>query len=339
MASFKIYKLHFTSPLHISDQHEDYSSSLKLVHSDTLYAALASCMVKMGSQLPADGNLGFSVSSMFPYYQHDKNSTPVYFLPMPMHTKTTQLRDVAMAKKVKKVQWVDSTLYGTILAGQPLSDDAGKYLSCIQESYLTPTQLPEDMSGSRDFVISEVSERVALESRIGDKEADPYYVDKIIFRFESGLYFIANGDTALLDKALNMLSVEGLGSYRNVGMGVFDYTTDEISIDLPEEASHQVALSLFIPKSEEQLTAMLDSDDVAYDFVRRGGWITTYPYTTIRKNAIYAFLPGSVFCKPKDVECVSVGKIVNLKPEAGELTPDHPIWRNGKSIMLPINIK
>lgn len=339
MATFKIYKLHFTAPLHISNHHEDSSMSLKTIHSDTLYAALISCLAKTGNAVPSDGELGCTVSSLFPYYQKDANSKPVYFLPMPFQAHLAELKDVTMAKKVKKVQWVDSSFYGKVLSGESFFDGKDEYLSYIQESYLTSELLPEDANGSREFVCSEVSQRVTLLSRTGEEDAMPYYVDKVLFRDSSGFYFLAEGDTTLLDRALRILSVEGLGTDRNVGFGFFDFVEDNISIELPQDADHQVAMSLMIPSSEEQLKSLMDSDKVAYDFVRRGGWITTYPYTTLRKDAIYAFLPGSVFFKEAALPCVPLGKIVNLAPDVGDLTPNHPIWRNGRSIMLPIKLK
>ena len=79
MATIKIYKLHFTAPLHISDQHDDLGNSQKIIQSDTLYAALMSCLAKNGEDLPEDGELGFTVSSLFPYFQKDRESAPVYF--------------------------------------------------------------------------------------------------------------------------------------------------------------------------------------------------------------------------------------------------------------------
>lgn len=339
MATFKIYKLHFTAPLHISDHHEDDSFSLKTIHSDTMYAALTSCLAKTGTDIPSDGDLGCVVSSLFPYYQKDVESKPLYFLPMPFLAHQAELKDVSMAKKVKKVQWVDSSFYGAVLSGESFFDGTDEYLSYIQEVYLSSKPLPEDANGSREFVCSEVTQRVTLQSRTGEEDAKPYYVDKVIFRDYAGLYFIVEGDTTLLDKGLQILSGEGLGTDRNVGFGFFDFTTDEISLDIPLDANHQMALSLLIPETEQQLSILMDSDKVAYDFVRRGGWITSYPYTTLRKNAIYAFLPGSVFNKPTNQPCVPLGKIVNLTPEVGDMTPDHPIWRNGKSIMLPIKLK
>lgn len=339
MATYKIFKLHFTAPLHISDQHDDLGNSQKIIQSDALYAALMSCLAKKGEDLPEDGELGFTVSSLFPYFQKDKESAPVYFLPIPMQSKQADLTDVTKAKTVKKVQWIDSTLYSSVLSGESLFDGTDSYIPYIQGNYLTKYELPEDINGSKEFVRSEVSQRVTLMSRTGEEDAKPFYVDKVLFRYDAGLYFIAEGDTSLLEKALNLLSVEGIGTDRNVGYGFFDYSADTLSIDLPKDANHQLSLSLFIPESKEQLEVLLNSERVAYDFARRGGWITTYPYMTLRKNAIYGFVPGSVFRKDEGKSATVIGKIVDLKPETVDVEILHHVWRNGKAIMLPIKLK
>ena len=337
--TYKRYKLHFTSPLHIADRHEDESISLKTIQSDTIYAALTSCLAKTGVAIPKDGDIGFTVSSLFPYYQRKNDENPVYFLPMPLQARLSELKDVSMAKKVKKIQWVDADLYGKLLSGETFFERSEEYYPDIQESYLTRQLLHEDADGSKEFVKSEVSQRVTLNCRTGEEDAKPYYVDKIIFKYESGLYFLASGETDMLEKALSILSKEGIGTDRNVGFGFFDYSVDTMTIEIPSGADHQVSLSMLIPETSSQLGDLLASDNVAYEFVRRGGWITSPPFNTIRKNAIYAFLPGSVFCMNPNQSSSVIGRIVDLKPEIGELTPNHPIWRNGKAIMLPIKLK
>ena len=65
MAKFKIYKLHFKAPLHISDLREDASISQKTIHSDTLHAALIACLAKAG-KVPDNGDLGCAISDLFP---------------------------------------------------------------------------------------------------------------------------------------------------------------------------------------------------------------------------------------------------------------------------------
>lgn len=335
MATFNIYKLHFTSPLHISDRRDDYGKSLRTIQSDTMYAALTDVLAKTGHAVENDGDLGFTISSLFPYYQESEKTEPVYFLPMPIQTRMPELKEVAMAKTVKKVQWVDSALYSKVLQGISLFEESEEYVKKIQSSYLTERELPASIDGSKDFINSEVLQRVKKEDRTGQEDALPYYIDRITFRDLSGLFFMVDGDTALLDEALKVLALEGIGTDRNVGFGAFEYQKDEINIEIPSKADYQVSLSLFIPETPEQLKMLLASDKVAYDFERRGGWITN---TTYRKDAIYGFLPRSVFC---NTGINIIGKIANLQPkdENGKPMTSHPIWRNGKSIMLPMILK
>ena len=107
---------------------------------------------------------------------------------------------------------------------------------------------------------------------------------------------------------------------------------------MPDNADCSLTLSSFIPESKEQLTELLDGDNIAYDFIRRGGWITTPPHNTIRKNIIYAFTAASVFAKQTS-DVYTSGKIVDLKPQLNfEPKVAHPIWRCGKALFIPIKI-
>ena len=334
MKAFKIYRLRFTSALHISNPHKELDTSMPTIQSDALCATLTACLAKYGETVGADFDMGCMVSSLFPYYQKADDAAPVYFLPRPMQTKMPDAAQEDL-KKLKKIQWVDAALYADVLAGRDVLADGN---GTLQGVYYTAQSLPTSSDGSSQFICSEVMQRVTLQSRTGEKDAEPYYVDRIVFRDKAGLYFIAEGDTTKLDKALHYLSLEGIGTYRNVGFGQFGYEAGKLEIQLPDHADHLISLSMFIPESKEQLRQLLDSDRVAYDFVRRGGWITTPPYSTLRKNAIYAFMPGSVF-HAETQGAVCLGKRVNLAPSIGELTPDHPVWREGRALMLPIVIK
>ena len=330
MATFTIYQLHFNSPLHIADRHEAADVSLKTVQSDTLMAALFSCLAKTGKDMPANGDLGFVASSLFPFYQKDAGSNPVFFLPLPMSAEQASIKDPSMAKRIKKVKWASSNLYSRILAGESnvygtTEDD----FSYVHGAYLTNMEMPDE---NDDFIVSSVMQRVKIEDRTGRENALPYFVDRVFFKDFSGLYFLVAGDTEMADKAVALLSEEGLGTDRNVGFGGFSYSKGQIDIETPENTGHQVSLSVLIPESQEVLQEMLGSEAVAYDFERRGGWITSFPYNTLRKDAVYAFLPGSVF---KSTDKSVMGKIVDLAP-SGINGMAHPVWRDGRAIMLPI---
>lgn len=343
MVKFKVYKLHFKSALHISDLRDDASTSQRVIHSDTFQAALLTCLAKIGEEIPTNGDIGCVISDLFPYYQKNEEDEATYFLPMPMRTTFPQLSDPADAKKVKKVQWVDFSIFQDLLNGAKIFDQKSDDMKLVKSIYMTRRELPKDVMGSKDFVKSQVVQRVSIKDRTGQSDAVPYYVDRISFQDASGLYFLCYGDTSLLDKAISLLETEGIGTDRHVGYGLFDtISVDnggrplEIEFSIPEDASFQISLSMFIPESEKQLKLLLDSDKIAYDFSRRGGWITTPQFSTYRKNAIYAFLPGSVFCKTDGNICT--GKIVDLTPQIEGLSIGHKIWRNGRAIVLPIKI-
>lgn len=328
MATFKIYKLHFPSPLHIGSKRDDEGLSLKTIQSDTLVAAITSLLARVGETVPVDGDWGFTVSSLFPFYQEEKEKPATYFLPMPLQSRLPKLTDVSKAKSVKKVKWVDAQLYPTLLSGENLFDDSSQHFGDIHGDYLTSNDLPSD------FIRSEVCQRVMIEDRTGQSDAKPYYVDRITFADSAGLYFLATGDPRLLDKGMALLAHEGIGTDRNVGYGGFELTTDELSIATPADADHVVSLSLLIPKDKVQLSQMLASDDVAYELTRRGGWITSMPHMQLRKNAIYGFMPGSVFSCPQGEV---IGAIFNLAPGIVRQSSDsHPVWRDGRAITLPI---
>jgi len=331
MPKFKIYKLHFTSPVHLGDTREDYGISLKTISSDTLYAALTSCLAKIGKQIPDNGDLGFTISSLFPFYQKDKESQAVYFFPKHLKSVLPDIEKVEQAKTIKKVQWIDLEHYNQLLMGNGniFNDD-----KCIKGEYFTQENI------DKDFIKSEVSPRVTV-SRTGQEDAIPFYMDRIYFKDHSGLFFMVEGDTKLLDIAMDILQYEGVGTDRNVGNGFFEYdelSKSEIDINYPNDSEYVMSLSMYIPENKQQLDEMLAGNNVAYDFIRRGGWITTPPHISFRKNAIYAFTPGSIFSAKANQPFIQ-GKIHDLKPELDfDGGIEHPIWRNGKSIFIPIKL-
>ncbi|WP_165155462.1 type III-A CRISPR-associated RAMP protein Csm4 [Parabacteroides sp. ZJ-118] len=328
MSSFTVYKLHFTSPLHIGDNRLDYSVSMKTIQSDTLYAAVTSCLAMLGIPIPESGDLGCTISSLFPFYQKDRQAEAVYFFPKPLKN-TLPLDDIRYAKKIKKVAWLDRNYFERMIQGKALLGDKS-VIDDLRDEFLASQPIPEK------FIVSEVLPRVTV-SRTGEEDAVPFYMDRVYYRDYSGLYFLAQGDTSLLDKGLELLQHQGLGTDRNVGNGSFIYETDTLELECPDSADNVVALSLFIPENKEELAQMIGGENVAYDFVRRGGWITTPPNLTMRKNVIYAFTPASVFHKEGTVVPFCKGTLVDLNPHVKGLDRvEHPIWRNGKAIFVPI---
>lgn len=331
MSEYKIYKLHFTTPLHLNTARSDLGYCSNTIHSDTFYAAVTACLAKMGKDVPSDGDLGFTMTDLFPFFQRGGDE-PMYFLPKPLSMKMPDA-DPAMAKKIKKISWLDLNTFTSIINGKDTFKTNNEGHLCYQSSFYISS--PKTFFDS-DFMKSQVVQRVTIESRFGHKDAKPFYVDQLSFRYDSGMYFMVVGDTTLLDKTLPFLCEEGIGTDRNVGLGKFKYTIDKIVLDLPSESDYVMSLSLYIPESEQQLRDVLDGEMVAFNLVRRGGWITQTKIGNFRKNAIYGFISGSVFRNNDACENGLLGKIVNLRPSISEV--GNPIWRSGRSIMIPIKI-
>lgn len=324
MAEYRIYKLHFTSPLHIGDARDGYDVSLKTIQSDAMYAAIISALAKIGQDIPKDGDMGFIISSLFPFYQASPEVAPVLFFPKPKQQRLPKLQNVADAKKVKKVKWLDQRYFEKTLQGRPIVETQDDVES-VKGDFLTRESVPSE------FAVSRVSQRVSID-RLGTRDANPFYMDRLYFEDYSGLYFLAQGNVNQIEMALNLLRTEGVGTSRSIGNGQFEWDSGIIDIQVPNDTNYAMAMSIYIPESQTQLQSMTNGDLIAYDLIRRGGWITTPPHTTIRKNTIYAFAAGSVFSK---ADSVSTGAIVDLAPR---INIGHPIWRCGRSLFFPIKL-
>ena len=328
-----IYKLHFTTPLHLGDVRDDYSASLKTISSDTIYSAFIACLAKYGYPVPQDGDLGCTVSSLFPFYQKNKEDKSVLFFPKPLRQAVPKLSDVSKAKKVRKVLWLDSNYFADAINGKEIFNDNA--VSDVHGDFLT-----NDKDFDEKFMTTETTPRVSIVSRMGTDDAEPFYMERLYFKGYSGMFFISQGDNTQLSKAMALLQNEGIGTDRNVGNGYFEFDPnvdiEAIELDIPDNSGFAMSLSSFVPDDETQLKDMISSDNVAYDFQRRGGWITDYPHNSFRKNSIYAFVCGSVFKKDiSSIDCL--GKVnVNLKPTIGFNEIQHPIWRCGRSIFIPV---
>ena len=332
MAKFKIYKLRFTTPLHLGDERADYDTSLSVYHSDSMYAAITAVLAKIGIQIPDNGDFGFSISSLFPYYQKDNDT--IFFLPKPLKQDDF---DPEIRKIVKKIEWLDIKYFNKYINGENLFAN-GFNKKSSHGSYMT------DMDIDDGFISKEVNPRVTV-SRTGQEDARPFYMERLYFKYDSGMYFIALGDNFdILENALEILKDEGIGTDRTVGNGFFEWESDKIEINIPE-SEYFTNLSMFIPVNKEQLQNMLNSQNTAYRFQKRGGWITDEGLNTFRKNNIYMFNEGSVFKTSKTNDFSTNGRIVNLMPD---LTYEHlreekgiekhPVWRNGKAIFIPVKI-
>jgi len=351
LMTYQLIRFHFRTPLHIGTVREDYASSESVLHSDSLYSAILSAWAALGLAIPKNlqeqpEQLGFTLSSLFPFYQPDETSAVTYFFPKPLGTMLPQ--SYAENKPLKKIRYLDGASFQKILADgitfRPNPDN-------IEEAFYFDKTADKKAFDTKKFRDSEVfaRNRVPRIPKKNEKDEDTqiYYTERVSFKGNSGLFCLVKfEDEATKNKvknnvktALDYLQDEGIGTDRHVGNGLFEWEMDDIELTA-EKSDYAVNLSLFCPENPTVLGNMLQGNIPKYELLKRGGWITTEPYLTYRKKSIYMFQEGGIFRTDEK----SKGKIVDLKPDQDELPKeskiiDHPIYRVGKSLFIPIHLK
>lgn len=369
--TFTIYKLKFTSPLHISrgKDDDDYSKSENYIHSDTLKSALFSTAVLLNSELQNEAKgeeffNSFLLSSTFPYFKN------TLFLPkpkgkLPFTDSPNEEPTYDFKKDLKKINFIDFDLFFEYFKEKNEKDilkDDKKFV--FASGYLVKSELlkkekkmeedkfeKQKYCDKKSFSVSksEVQERVYIrkyneiyDNAEKDKPvfSEPYIVDKIHFFNDAGLYFILERnegfDEEFFDKVLKNLGEFGIGTDRNVGNGQFEVIDKQVKeIEFEENSDYLMNLSLFLPTQEEvgEFT-----QHCQYKLIKRGGWISNLVDMKIlvgkqyrRKKSVYMIDEASIFENNFEFN----GKYVNLNPEMNDIK--HPIWRDGRAIFIPVN--
>jgi CRISPR-associated protein Csm4 len=323
----KIYKLYFTSPLHLSLGKDQFDKSAKTLHSDTLKSAIISCAALLGHPQETLNRLNDALvlSSAFPFFKGE------YFFPKPIAKifSIAGIDEAKQGKPLKKISFIGKSYFEKLLMGIPTTIHEnhtwanGEYVS--EHPNILATK-------PKKIIHSSVNQRVFIQpDHIAD--AMPFYSDRLFFEEGAGLFFmLQNQDEELnlmITGIMKFLGDNGIGTDRTIGNGFFKMEEDMLELSTPNEASHQINLSLFCPTKSDLEDNLLDES--TWQITKRGGFLAgaaREQNIALRKRSIYMFLEGSVFSK-KSLE----GKYVNLQPNIG--TVKHQVWREGRAIFIP----
>lgn len=347
---FKIFRLRFIESLHLANERADYASSQTTLHSDTIYAAIYSTWGIMGRTdwLAAieeqNGIPDFTLSSAFPYTSFGEVKK-YYFLPRIQKGFDAEkgFDWVKHRKRIKKIEWIELETFVTHIQnpkGFSLQND-GKN---IQEVYL----MKDKDILKEDFIEKQIEAKVTVSRQ--HRDAEPYSIEKIRFKQGSGLYFMFLGSEESykkVQKAMSILQEEGLGTDRSTGNGRFvleELDQEEMSIfhnlwDKKADAKYFTNLSLLRPSTKNDLNDWIDETDknIGWTWIKRGGWITTYPFGNYQKQPLLLFAEGGVFkIAQKEHFAYSVGSSFDVRPPKEIVKIPHPIWRVGYSLAVPI---
>jgi CRISPR type III-A-associated RAMP protein Csm4 len=327
--TYRVIKMKFTSPLHISrGQTNYYDQSEKVIHSDTLKSALFSIGKKTwGDDIGERFFDSFLLSSAFPYKEsHLFFPKPMVKLPIKIqgHGKEDEGRE---NKIMKKIEYLEKELFVEVLKGEEINVSEKQFVG--KGIFVTEQPL------AKTFQIfkSELQQRVFV-PRGGNADTEPYYVDRLCFNEKSGLFFLMDCKDESFDQIaqlLNILADEGIGTDRSSGNGQFEVEHDELTMSYPDDADMQMALGLYCPAEDEINDRLLKNS--SYLLTKRGGYIagsTQTEHYSKRKKYVYMFQTGSVFPEENELK----GKRVDLRPDnIGEI---HPVWRDGRTLFIPM---
>jgi len=210
----KAVKLEFKTPIRIGDLGIGLESVSKVIHSDTLFSAIANALVDLNEDLEdfvervRKGEL--KISSAFPFEKDE------YYLPAPVKP---------YEKKVEP--FVTKEVFENLLSSNEVD------------------RMEKDMP-YKEFELPKVAvDRVTANTSI-------YYVSLLKFK-DGGFYFLVDGKTREIEIALKYLADEGIGGKRTWGLGRFEFEFEDFNFKTPKNSNAFVTLSVVFPQNLESI--------------------------------------------------------------------------------------
>ena len=190
-------KLHFHSPLHIGNDKEEMDKASLIYHSDALKSALFAVGVHHfpeWTENPDSFFNSFKISSCYPFCEDE------LFLPRPAglmkFTYGSQDKDENNRKQSKRIAYMSMNLIKR-WASQP--DD----LLEINEKNISPDGefVFEKPASVQAIYQHEVQQRVTIDIENGG--STPFYLDRIYFEENAGLYFLLECNDKVLKNKIS----------------------------------------------------------------------------------------------------------------------------------------
>lgn len=300
--------------------------STSVVESDTLFSAILNVIKIYYGKKEADRLIEeflksppFLISSLFPYWESK------YYLPKPLYDDfiSDELKK-KLGKELKKRTLLNAQDFLMWLRGDQ------KYFEQRIES--------QDFTKEKPSIIKNtLFPKVTVDRQTA--ETNLFHVKYGKFKENSGLYgFVRFKNSEYIDKFrryLLLLGKTGLGGERNTGFGqyeILEYAPingllKEI-FDYKNSVPH-VTLSLVYPKPEE--VENHSRYFIAYDLIRKGGFITSGKnHIPIKKKSVTFLKEGSSFREPIE------GMLVDVTPPNSSLYIDHRVYKYGYSFLIPL---
>src|SRR6476661_7744289 len=353
MSVWKLVRLQFLGTAHFGELGIGIEETSERVRSDTLFSALIAVYARMfGSQAVSEllqqfcdrENLPpFCISSTFIYQQIEDKIT--YYLPRPLRFPWNYPdEDLNFFKTYKKkLNYLPLEIWQRWYQGEGFAD------SDELITYTNDGKSQGNLNQARAFAYGTCYKKRPLPKVAIDRvtrATNFYHTDIVQFQqgsqSHSGLYFIIHFPSVnktlehQLQAVLKWLGDEGLGGERSSGSGQFKAKWDSLSptwqqvVDFKDN-SYYTLMSLFWTNDEQKLNEAIADKKASYEIIERGGWVSSSPSGyQLRRKSIRMFAEGSVFSSEP------IGKLADVTPLG---FTNHPIYRSGISLSLPIKVK
>lgn len=321
-----LYKLRFKGATHFGDTGIDLENVSEWVNSDTLFSALINAHSAINAKEAISEIVHkfkekppFFISSLFLYQREN------YFLPRPMlddHISKGLKRE--MGKELKKLKWLNLEGFLKWLNGKDIVKADIEKMQSVQEGY------------KKAFAF-EIRPRVSLDR--STQNSSIYHAGYVYFMAGAGLYgLVAFNDDAYIKQfevMLKTLGEIGLGGERTYGCGMFEIdgfqkVTGLFGKIFNNNSDTYTLLSLYHPSVNEIKT--IKDKLIAYDIVRKKGWITTGRYALPLKRKSVGFITEGSVLKEQPKGC-----LVDVTPD--NPPPDiltHKLYRYGYAFTAPL---
>ncbi|MBW2306912.1 MAG: type III-A CRISPR-associated RAMP protein Csm4 [Deltaproteobacteria bacterium] len=325
MENTVVYRLRFSAPLHLGTSGEGYERVESILHSDTLFSALA-CVWPMIFDDPVEElfiSPPFLVSSGFPFMGDQ------YFFPKPVGWDVAGTDDPALAKAFKRVRHLSREVFEKVING------SSRELGLSDENIIGGGEFWSTGAVPGKIWDTRETPRVSLDRTTSRSEVFRY--GELLFSPDAGLFilvrFLRDEIRGRFEAVLRLLGDEGIGGDKRVGKGLFSPEPDiHFKLDIPDSAGHAILLSLYRPTREEWEGFCRDGS-ARYTLVNRPGLVHGLAGTRYFRPAVRMMAEGSVLP-------VLDGPPVGDNPQvldqvAGNGQPPHPVFRHGRAFIIP----
>lgn len=340
----QIYQLIFNGPLYVGALGIDRENTLSYLPSDTLFSALVTAWVNQGQralvkQLPDyrrnPAALPLRLSSAFPY------AGPVRFFPRPLRY-LPELEATVDPKRFKQTEWLSETIFNQLRQGQ-VPTEADPVANFVQNKKVWLTRAeraqisqaldiadaPDDPYMALRLWGQSIVPRVAVDRR--DNGSNLFHTGRLVFAQNCGLWFAARGEALdLLAVALDYLQDEGLGGFRAIGHGAFQWRewTGLPALPPPGTEAYSLNLSRLAPTASEVENNLRGphASEAAYKLVTVGGWCRDDAAHAWRRKRVRLLAEGAYLgAQPEPV-----GQLVDVTPDGvGQFSAEHRVYRYG----------